>query len=104
MRRARAVRLGALRGRPSHAVEVEAERLAALVHGSAQLDVATVSGRSGSGSTDARGASLMAARTKSKVTPKYKAQYRVRNWPSYEAALKKRGDVTVWFDEDATNA
>ncbi len=43
----------------------------------------------------------MAARTKSKVTPKYKTKYRVRNWPAYEAALRKRGDVTAWFDEDA---
>jgi len=46
----------------------------------------------------------MAARTKSKVTPKYKTKYRVRNWPEYEAALRKRGDVTVWFDEAAIEA
>jgi hypothetical protein len=46
----------------------------------------------------------MAARKKSKVTPKYKTKYRVKNWPAYEAALKKRGDITVWFDEDAINA
>ena len=46
----------------------------------------------------------MAARTKSKVTPKYKTKYRVKNWREYEAALKKRGDITVWFDEDAINA
>ena len=52
----------------------------ALVHGSAQLDVDTVGGGSCSSSTDARGASLMAARTKSKVTPKYKTKYRVKNW------------------------
>ena len=43
----------------------------------------------------------MAARTKSKVTPKYKTKYRVKNWPAYEAALRKRGDVTFWFDDDA---
>ncbi len=43
----------------------------------------------------------MAARTNSKVTPKYKTKYRVKNWPAYEAALRKRGDVTLWFDEDA---
>jgi hypothetical protein len=43
----------------------------------------------------------MAARTKSKVTPKYKTKYRVKNWPIYEAALRKRGDITLWFDEAA---
>ena len=43
----------------------------------------------------------MAARTKSKVTPKYKTQYRVKNWPTYEAALRNRGDITLWFDDDA---
>ncbi len=46
----------------------------------------------------------MAARTKSKITPKFKTRYRVRNWPAYEAALKKRGDITLWFDEDAIAA
>ena len=46
----------------------------------------------------------MAARTKSKVTLKYKTKYRVKNWPAYEAALRKRGDITVWFDEDAIGA
>jgi hypothetical protein len=40
----------------------------------------------------------MAARTRSKITPKYKTKYQVMNWPAYEAALKKRGDVLVWFD------
>ena len=43
----------------------------------------------------------MTARTKSRVTPKYKTKYRVTNWREYEAALKRRGDVTFWFDEDA---
>ena len=46
----------------------------------------------------------MAARTKSKVTPKCKTKYRVKNWSTYEAALRKRGDVTLWFDEDAVAA
>ena len=31
-------------------------------------------------------------------------KYHVKNWPAYEAALRKRGDVTVWFDEDAITA
>lgn len=43
----------------------------------------------------------MAARTKSKVTPKYKTKYRVKNWAAYEESLRRRGDITIWFDEDA---
>ena len=46
----------------------------------------------------------MAARTKSKVTPKYKTKYRMKNWAAYEAALRKRGDITLWFDEKAIDA
>ncbi len=46
----------------------------------------------------------MAARTKSRVTPKYKTKYRVKNWAQYEASLRQRGDITVWFDEDAVKA
>jgi Transposase DDE domain len=30
-----------------------------------------------------------------------KSQYRVRNWPEYEAGLKRRGDLTVWLTDDA---
>ena len=33
-----------------------------------------------------------------------KSQYRVRNWPEYEAGLKKRGDLTVWLSDDALEA
>jgi len=36
--------------------------------------------------------------------PKYKTQYRVRNWPEYEKALRARGDVTVWISEEACRA
>lgn len=43
----------------------------------------------------------MAARTRTKVTPKYKTKYHVKNWSAYDIALRKRGDVTVWFDEEA---
>ncbi len=39
----------------------------------------------------------MAARAKSKVTPKYKTKYRVRNWAAYEKSLRRRGDITIWF-------
>jgi hypothetical protein len=30
-----------------------------------------------------------------------KARYWVRNWPAYEAGLKRRGDLTLWLDEAA---
>ena len=46
----------------------------------------------------------MAARTKSKVTPKYKTKYRVRNWAAYEESLRRRGDITVWFDDHAVDS
>ena len=46
----------------------------------------------------------MAARTKSKVTPKYKTKYRVRNWAAYEESLRRRGDITVSFDADAVDS
>lgn len=35
--------------------------------------------------------------------PKYKTAYRVSNWPEYEKSLRDRGDITVWFSEDAIN-
>lgn len=28
-------------------------------------------------------------------------QHRVRNWPAYEAGLRARGSLTVWFSEEA---
>ena len=46
----------------------------------------------------------MAARTKSKVNRKYKTKYRVKNWPAYEDSLRKRGDITIWFDEAAVKS
>lgn len=33
-----------------------------------------------------------------------KQRYRVRNWPKYEAGLRNRGDLTLWFSEDAIAA
>ena len=33
-----------------------------------------------------------------------KQRYRVRNWPEYEAGLRKRGDLTLWFSEAAIAA
>jgi len=36
--------------------------------------------------------------------PKYKTAYRVKNWPEYEKSLRDRGDITVWFSQDAVEA
>jgi transposase len=33
-----------------------------------------------------------------------KAKYRVTNWPEYDAALVRRGSLTVWFSEEAVAA
>jgi hypothetical protein len=30
-----------------------------------------------------------------------KPKYKVTNWPAYNAALRRRGDFTIWFAEDA---
>ncbi len=30
-----------------------------------------------------------------------KAKYRLRNWPSYDVALRRRGDVRLWISEEA---
>ena len=38
---------------------------------------------------------------KSKVHPTYKTKYRVANWPAYNQALVRRGDVTVWVAAEA---
>ena len=32
------------------------------------------------------------------------SQYRVRNWPEYEAGLQRRGDLTVWLSDAALKA
>ena len=32
---------------------------------------------------------------------RFKARYWIRNWPQYEAGLKRRGDLTLWPDEAA---
>ena len=33
-----------------------------------------------------------------------KAKYRVTNWPEYDAALVRRGSLTVWFTPEAVAA
>ena len=40
----------------------------------------------------------------SKVHPTYKTKYRVANWPAYNRALVRRGDVTVWLSSEAIAA
>jgi hypothetical protein len=32
---------------------------------------------------------------------RFRARYHIRNWPQYEAGLKRRGDLTLWLDEAA---
>ena len=36
--------------------------------------------------------------------PTYKTKYRVSNWPAYNQALVRRGDVTVWLSSEASAA
>ena len=38
---------------------------------------------------------------KSRVHPKYKTKYRVKNWASYDRGLVRRGHVTVWLSPEA---
>ena len=33
-----------------------------------------------------------------------KARYKVTNWPEYNNALRQRGDITIWFTEEALAA
>ncbi len=46
----------------------------------------------------------MAACKSSRVNRKYKTKYRVTNWRDYERGLRSRGDITVWFSEEARDA
>ena len=41
---------------------------------------------------------------KSRVHPKYKTKYRVRNWASYERAPIGRGNITIWLSRAAIAA
>ena len=40
----------------------------------------------------------------SKVHPTYKTKYRSANWPTYNQALVRRGDVTLWVSSEAIAA
>lgn len=44
------------------------------------------------------------SKTRSKVHPKYKTKYQVRNWSEYDRALVRRGDLTIWFHDEAIAA
>jgi len=44
----------------------------------------------------------MPAVKSSLVHPRYKTEYRVRNWRQYEQGLRSRGDVTICFSEEVT--
>ena len=41
---------------------------------------------------------------KSRVHPTYKRKYHVRNWASYDRALVRRGDITIWLSPEAIAA
>ena len=36
--------------------------------------------------------------------PAYKAKYQVKNWSQSDRALRNRGDITIWFSEEAIGA
>ena len=40
----------------------------------------------------------------STVHPTYKTKYRVANWPAYNQAFVRRGDVTLWLTSEAIAA
>ena len=41
---------------------------------------------------------------KSRVHPTYKTKYRVKHWASYDRALVRRGDITIWLSPAAIAA
>jgi hypothetical protein len=49
--------------------------------------------------TKSLGAAPAPAAASSKPEASVKVQYRVKNWPEYDRALVRRGEVTVWFEE-----
>ena len=36
--------------------------------------------------------------------PDYKTAFRVKSWREYEQSLRARGDITLWFSQDAIDA
>ena len=41
---------------------------------------------------------------RSKIHPKYKTKYRVKNWSAYDRALVARGDITLWITPEVPQA
>ena len=41
---------------------------------------------------------------RSRVHPKYKGRYRVRNWSAYDTVLVRRGDLTLWLTPEPVAA
>ena len=46
----------------------------------------------------------MPRKKRSRIHPKYKTKYRVRNWRAYDQGLVSRGDLTIWFNDEAIAA
>ena len=46
----------------------------------------------------------MSKKKRSRIHPKYKTKYRVRNWHEYDQGLVSRGDLTIWFNDEAIAA
>src|SRR5215207_1421647 len=44
---------------------------------------------------------IMPVRLNPNRPKRFRARYHIRNWPQYEAGLKRRGDLTLWLDEAA---
>ncbi len=71
----------------------------ALVHGYFRVTPEAIVGRLVLRTTRAHDRDM-----KSRVHPKYKTKYHVQNWASYERALVRRGNVTVWLSPEAIAA
>jgi hypothetical protein len=41
---------------------------------------------------------------RSRVHPRYRTKYRVKNWPDYDRALVARGDINLWITPEALEA
>ena len=46
----------------------------------------------------------MGSSRSSRIQPPYKTKYRVGNWREYEAGLRARGDIMVWFTPEAIDS
>ena len=48
--------------------------------------------------------SIMSFRPNTARSKRFRGQYRIRNWPQYDAGLKQRSNLTLWLDEAAISA